>query len=481
MKILILNPPSKTTKNYVRDLIYGSWCKGKRIGGAKSPPLNLLYVATVLKNDGHKIEFLDALAEQRTLNYVINYAKDCDVVIIPTSQMSFYEDINVLSALKENNQRIKTIVFGSQPTFFPEEALDKEVVDIIVKREAELAIRDFIKLFEKRNNGWKKVRGIGFKEGKKNIINPDYPFIDVNELPIPDRSLLPKKVDYFNPLIKRIPYTTAMTSRGCSGICTFCNVPNFYGKTDRCMTAERVIKEIKEIVKLGYKEIWFRDETFTAFPERNKKICEWIIKNKIDITWIANARINMITKDMMSLMKKAGCHMIKFGVESGVQCILNNVKKGITIEKTREVFKWAHEIGIDTHAHVMVGMPGDTKETIETTINFVKKIDPTTATFGICTPYAGTPLLNEVISKDPSIKDGSTLSKIQLHVEAYYNKCYTKVSDKDLKKYVKNAYRSFYFRPSYILKWLGRIKNVDELRRVVLAGANIFSFGVGKD
>jgi anaerobic magnesium-protoporphyrin IX monomethyl ester cyclase len=479
MKVLVLNPPSTVTKNYIRDLIYGCWCKGKRIGGATSPPLNLLYIATILKNDGHKVKFVDALAEEKSIDDIKKIIKQTDVVIESTSQMSFTDDVHVLTQFKKANPKLVTILFGSQPTFYPEEALDQKAVDILVKREAEFIIKDVLHLME-QGKDWGKVLGIAYRKNGKKIINPDYPFSDVNKLPIPDRTFLPKNIDFFNPIIKRMPYTTAMTSRGCPGLCTFCNVPDFYGKTDRFMTAERVIEEIKEIMKLGYREIWFRDETFTAFPKRNEIICNWLIKNKVDLTWIANARVNMITKDMMKLMKKAGCHMIKFGVESSNQEILNRVKKGIKVSKTKEVFSWANEIGIGTHAHTMIGMPGDTKETVEATIQFIKEINPTTATFGICTPYAGTPMFNEVLEKNPAIKDGSSLSKVRLHVDAYYSKHFTKVSNKDLQRYLKKAYREFYFRPSYIWKWIKRIDNLDELKRVLLAGSNVFSFATNK-
>ncbi|MBU1850297.1 MAG: B12-binding domain-containing radical SAM protein [Nanoarchaeota archaeon] len=479
MKVLVLNPPSPTAKNYIRDLIYGCWCKGKRIGGATAPPLNLLYVATVLKNEGHKVRFLDAPAEQKNLLDVKKIVGEFDVVVESTSQMSFIEDMNVFAEFKKVNPKLITIIFGSQPTFFPKEALERKEIDICIIREPEFIIRDILNALQEKKD-WKKIKGVAYRKGKSVVINQDYDFVDINKLPIPDRIMLPKKIDYFNPIIKRMPYTTMMTSRGCPGKCTFCNVPDFYGNTDRLMTAKRVIEEIKEIVSLGYKEIWFRDETFTAFPERNKKICEWLIRNKVDLTWIANARVNMITKEMLVLMKKAGCHMIKFGVESGVQEILNNVKKGIKISKTREVFKWTHEVGIDTHAHMMLGMPGETKKTIEQTIKFAKEIDPTTVTFGICTPYAGTPLFKEVVKKDPTIKDGAALGKIRVHIDAFYNKNYTNVSNRDLQRYLKKAYKSFYFRPSYLFKWLFKIRSFDELKRVILAATNVFSFATNK-
>jgi len=190
--------------------------------------------------------------------------------------------------------------------------------------------------------------------------------------------------------------------------------------------------------------------------------------------------IKMPDMDGMELMKRAGCHMIKFGVESGVQKILNNVRKGIKIENTRKNFREVKEVGIDAHAHIMLGMPGDTKKTIEETIKFVKEIDPTTATFGICTPYPGTPLFDDVIKKYPEIMDGSSQDLQKIHETAFFNQYFTNLDEKELNEYVKKAYRSFYFRPRYVLKWLGKIRSLDELRRVILAGSNVFGFGIGK-
>jgi anaerobic magnesium-protoporphyrin IX monomethyl ester cyclase len=481
MNVLVLNPPSKYAKNVVRDLIYGCWCKGKRIGGTKAPPLNLLYVATVLKENGHNVKLLDALAEQKDLTAVRKLAKKADVLIISTSNMSFNEDMEVLTELKKENQKLFTISFGSHVTFMPDSILNTKALDVGVMYEAEFVIRDIVNAINE-GKSWKEVKGMCYKEGEKVIVNEQYPFIqDLDELPIPDRSFLPKKIDYFNPIVKKVPYTTAMTSRGCPSLCTFCNVPTFYGSKIRARSAENVIKEIEQIISLGYKEIWFRDELFTVYKKRNEEICNYIIENKLKISWIANGKTNMITKEQMALMKKAGCHMIKFGVESGVQKVLNEVKKGTTVENHRKVFKWSQEVGIDTHAHMMLGMPGDTKETVEETIRFVKEIAPTTVTFGICTPYAGTPLFNHVKEVFPEIADGSCIDLKTLHTDARYNQYYTQLDSEELNKYVRKAYRSFYFRPSYLFKWLTRIRSMDELRRVILAGTQVFSFSVGKE
>ncbi len=481
MNVLVLNPQSQITKNVLRDLVYGCWCKGKRIGGMEVPPTSLLYIATIIKNNNHNVRLLDAAAEQKTPEDLKKIIQDYEVVIISTSTMSFIEDAYFLEELKNINKNLITIVFGSHPTFAPYHTLDKKSIDIIVRREPEFIIRDLINALDKKDNSWKKVKGIGFREGNKKIINELYDFVDINELPIPDRTMLPKDIDYFNPIIKRMPYTTMITSRGCPARCTFCTVPNFYGSKIRVKTAEKVIEELEIIQGLGYKEVWLRDETFTAYPARNRVIFEEMIKRKIDLTWICNARVGILNEEMVLLMKKAGGHMIKFGVESGSQKILDNIKKGIKITETEKTFKMLNKLGMDTHAHVMLGAPGETKETIKETINFIKKIDPTTASFGICTPYMGTDLFNEVSKNHPEIKDGSACDLSKLHEKGFFNKYYTELTDKELENSIKKAYRSFYFRPQYIFKWLPKIKNIDELKRLTLAGTNVFSFTVTKD
>ena len=480
LKILVLNPPSKFSKNVVRDLIYGCWCKGKRIGGAKIPPINLLYIATILKNEGHDVKFIDALAEQKPLNEMSHTMTKYDMVIFSTSTMSFSEDVSILAEFKEVNNSLITIIFGSHPTFMPENTLENEEIDIIVRREPEFIIRDLANAISMGGSSWKSINGIGYREHGKIILNDYYPLIDdLDLLPFIDRNLLSKNVDYFNPLIKRMPYTTIMTSRGCPSKCTFCTVPTFYGNKVRYRSAENVLAELENIQNQGYKEVWIRDETFTVFKQRNIKIFNGMIEKGINLSWICNAKVGTIDKDMMLLMKKAGCHTIKFGVESGVQIILDNIKKGIKVSKTRETFMLAQELKVDTHAHIMLGCPGDSIETIESTINFVKEIDPTTVTFGICTPYPGTELFNEIAQKISDINDGSLCNLNIVHEHSFYNEFFTDLSNEELENIVTKAYRSFYFRPKYLLKMLCKINNIDDLKRFLLAGSNVFEFGIG--
>jgi len=478
MRFLALNPSSVATKNVVRDVLYGCWCKGKRIGGGTVPPFGLLLVATVLKKAGLDVAFVDAMGERIPMSNVCARAQEFDVVVASTSTMTVTEDAAVLRSLKEANPRLRTVLFGSHPTFMPEATLAKDGVDMIVRGEPEFAVRDLALALE-RGEDWRSALGIGYRDNGETVINPDYPLIeDLDDLPFLDVALLPRGIDYFNPIVKRMPYMTITTSRGCPGVCSFCTAPFFYGSALRFRSIDNVIAEIKFLKAKGYREIYFRDETFTFKPSRTAEFCDRAIEENLGISWICNARVNTLRPEVLAKMKRAGCHLIKFGVESGVQSVLDRSRKGIKVDQTRRVFRWTKEAGIDTHAHVMLGMPGESPDTIDETIRFILEIEPTTVTFGICTPYPGTPLFREVASRHPEIGDGSNSDLANLHVMALYNEHYTTAPQPVLEKSVRRAYRRFYMRPGYLLRALGRLRSLDDVKRCLIAGAQVMDFAV---
>ncbi|MDD5680788.1 MAG: radical SAM protein, partial [Candidatus Omnitrophica bacterium] len=423
MNILTLIPPALSGGNTIRDVLYGCWCRGRRIGGGTIPPLTLLSVASILKKNGHSVRLMDADGEKKTLKDIKNDIKSFDFVILLTSSMSFREDAQVLAGLKKENPRLITSAFGSHPTFLPEACLNTDGIDILVRYEPEFIYRDLADALSKKNDTWKAVKGIAFRDSTGIHINERYPFIEnLDELPIPDRSLLNRNLVYFNPLVKRLPYTTSITSRGCPGKCTFCTAPAFTGSKVRHNSADYVLREIEYLLSSGIKEIYYRDETFSFFPQRNKIICETIIAKKMNVSWLCNVRVGTVKKDMLSLMKKAGCHTIKAGVESGVQEILDKSQKNIRLRDTEDLFRWARELGIATHAHVMLGMPGENRDTMKRTADFVISLKPTTVDFGICTPYPGAALFDKLLSEHKDLKDKMEIDWEMLHTSGNLNK-----------------------------------------------------------
>jgi anaerobic magnesium-protoporphyrin IX monomethyl ester cyclase len=481
IRVLVLNPASEITGNVVRDVLYGCWCGGKRIGGGTVMPFEQLLVATVLQEAGHKVRFLDAASERMPSQKVARLAPDFDLVVISTSTMTINEDAAILAQLKKANPNILTAAYGSHPTFMPESSLARSSIDISVQREPTMILAEVAgKLAQKQD--WSQVAGIAYREDGVVKINPEATFLnDLDKLPFLDLSLLPKDVDYFNPVIKRLPYVATSTSAGCPGRCTYCTAPFFHGRKLRMKSAKRVVEEVAHYASLGIKEIYFRDETFTASRKRVREICQGILARGLDVTWIANARVGTADRDLLKLMRRAGCHLIKVGVESGCQPVLDRVKKGIKLEDTRQLFADMKAVGMDSHAHMMLGLPGETVESLQSTIDFAISLEPTTVTFGICTPYPGTPLFEEVATIYPEINDGTGADFSKLHVQGFCNPHFTQLSSDYLRQAVPMAYRRFYMRPSYLLRSLTRIKDLNDVKRYALAGTKVFDFSIRGD
>jgi anaerobic magnesium-protoporphyrin IX monomethyl ester cyclase len=477
MKILVLNPITQKTKNIVRDVVYGCWCNGKRIGGATVPPFALVMIATVLRRENLDADFLDAQAEQISPDNMQARISAYDVVIMSSSTMSFREDADYLRELKQSRPGLISVIFGSHPTFMAKSCLAHSGIDMVVRYEPEMVLKDLCVRLN-RGEDIRALKGIGYKNADGMVINDDASFMtNLDRLPFPDVDLLPKGIDYFNPIVKRTPYMTTTTSRGCPGKCIFCTAPAFDGPVLRFQSAQRVIAEIEYFVKKGIKEIYFRDDTFFVNKTRDHAIFDYLIDHKTDITWIANGRINLIDEETIKRAKQAGCHTIKFGIESGSQTVLDTIKKGYTLDQAVRVFDWARRYGIKTHAHLMLGNPGDTRETVEETIRFALQLDPTTATFGICTPYPGTPLFDAVQKKYPEIGDGSSSDLSVLHVKGLFNETFTDLKKDELTALVPYAYKRFYGRPIYWLKTLRRqITGPDDIKRLSIAATNVFNF-----
>jgi len=476
MKTICLIPSASRTRLMHRDVLYGCWCSGNRVGGGILPPLTLLTIATVLNEDGSDVTLIDMVAQEMSIEDIEGLATSFDVVVVLTSTMSFLEDLSVIGAIRGKNPELKTIFFGSHPTFMPRETLAHSEVDFIVMKEPFYAVRDLVRAL---SSGWNidDIPGIGYIDSGKPVIHPDYPFIDFEEIPIADRGLLPKH-DYFNPIIRNYPYTTTNTSYGCPGRCSFCIAPGMMGKKLRYWSAEKVLMEIEYLLSEGIREIYYRDETFTIFSKRNMSIFRSIIDKGLDFSWLCNVRVGTVKKEELALMADAGCRLIKVGVESGSQEILDRSRKGIRTVDTERLFLWAKEIGIDTHAHLMFGMPGETVKTMEETLRFIEKIKPTTIDAGICTPYPGSELFDELRKEKPDIGDGTWLNWENLHQVAHFNHLFTDVTGDDIKKMILKIYRKFYLSPPYMLKKLLDIRSGGELKRLISVGSRVVRYSI---
>lgn len=443
------------------------------------PPLGLAYIGGVLERDGHGLKLIDGPAEGKSFEDVVRVVEKMspDAVILNTSTITFGEDLELTDLIKDVLPETKTVHVGTHVTTFPKDTLKYEAVDFVVVGEPEYTTRDLMVTLE-NGDDLRDVKGLGYKENGAPVVNPERELIkNLDELPFPSRHLYPD-VEYFNPLAKIMPYTTALSSRGCPGKCIYCTSVLLYGKRYRLRSPENIVDEMEYLKNLGINEVFFRDETFTAVKKRVLGICNLIEDRGLEMTWMVNSRVDAITKELAKAMKKAGCHTIKFGVESGSQQILDNLKKGITLEQTKNAFKWTKEAGMKRVAHFMLGSPGETKETMDKTINFaVHELDADYISPNITTPYPGTELFDMVLELGyvPG-DDWSTWNLTDALEDSIFNEMFSEVKKEDLNKAFTKAYKEFYFRPKRILRMTGEIRSFDEFKRAVKAGASLFGF-----
>ena len=435
MKILLVHP----SNTHIYQGIKKSAAKLDK-KTAKTPPIGLMYLAAVLQKKGYSVEIFDAEARnmefQETINSILN--KKPDIVGMTATTPLFDSCIKIAEKLKEVNSNIKIVLGGPHITALPKESLSFKSVDFVIMGEGEYTMLELVETIEKKGD-FSKIKGVGYKEKDKNILNPVRELItNLDELPFPARDLIENNL--YLKMYTGKQYTLIVTTRGCPYSCTFCDSAVTFGHRARFRSAQNVIDEIKGIIdRYGIRDITFTDDTFTLDKKRTIEICKKIIENKLDISFICSSRANTIDEERLSWLKKAGCWQITFGLESGDNDILKMMKKGITVEQARQAIQLTKKFGIGTHASFIIGSPGDNLQTINKTIEFAKELDTDYAQFSIATPFPGTEMW------EMAKKQGIIMSEDFSKFTWYYSPVFeTKEFDAEqLKEIQKEAYRTY--------------------------------------
>lgn len=435
MKVLIFTPPSKL--NYVRI----GRCGGSTKSGTEFPPIKLMYAAGIARQNAD-ILFIDADAEKISLEEFMQRVKKFSpqIAVAEPTPSSLGDEIIAVKKLKEEFDSIKIVFIGPFVSVVSQEISDKyPEIDYVIKGEAECALR------------------LLFTKGQYNEQRALTENLDT--LPFPVHDLIPKE-KYISAFIKKYPYTIIETSRGCPFFCTYCNAFLSSDTKTRFRSVENIIQELRLIKSLGFKGLYFNDETFTLDKKRLSNLMDAMIKEKISFSWACNARVDTVDQEILSLMKKAGCNCVFYGVESGNQGILDYYKKGITLEQVTAAFKQTRQAGIETVAHFMIGAPEESWETIKNTIHFAKKINPDLASFNILTPYPGTDLFDDL--KNRGLIDVDDWMGFDQSIQAGLKT--NDLNSQELELGMKIAYRNFYYRPGYFLKKIFRIRSWQDIR-----------------
>jgi len=443
----MLNPPYR--ENFVR---CGRWQGVAARGGTLYYPIWLSYATGLLEKEDHKVRLVDAIAWKWDKNRILEDAKKFrpDMVVVDSNFSSLRNDIEVAKMLKEATEALSVLV-GPPTSQFPERILN-DGVDIVARFEYDLTLRDLANALDEKKI--KDVMGISYKDDRK-IVHKPTQFTTSEEL---DKMPFVSKVykehlnikDYFlNHSL--YPMVQIFTSRGCPNLCTFCSWPEtLMGRKHRARSVENVADEFEYVLnKLPeVREIFIEDDTFTINKRRVRELCKELRRRKIDISWGCQTRADL-DYETMKAMRKAGCHLLDVGYESGSDMILKNVKKGITVNQLREFTKNAKKARLKILADFVIGFTGETKETAEQTIKFIKEIKPNLLQVAVATPIPGTEFYNWVKRNGFLLVDDLEDS---LDSEGF-QKCivsYPDFTKEDIEYYVDKALKEYYLSPSYI-------------------------------
>lgn len=351
------------------------------------PPLGLCYMATWLNNNGYSAKILDFYLRSVSLkNLEVSIQENSPRLVgISTTTESYKCGIKLAGEIKRMSKDIIVVMGGCHVTFEFSDALKRGMVDYVLRGEGEISIKELCDYCLKDIGNVEDIDGLSYYKDDQVISNRDRDFIaDLDMLPFPDRSLLELSQYSFPASIS--------TSRGCPGRCIFCAASALAGGRYRMRSAENVVSEIEYLQGLGCQRIQIVDDTMTASARRLNEILNLLIDKQINILWAAESRVDSVDKAVLEKMYAAGCRSLQFGVEAGNQGMLDSLKKNITLEQVRNVFKWCAEVGIAPASCLIIGQPFDTPQTIEETINIGLELQELGAqiVFSISTPYPGT-------------------------------------------------------------------------------------------
>lgn len=455
MKVLLVNPPNFAT-------IASCMPKILEEGFDFLPPLGLMYLAAYLrKHSDYEVKMLDCQVEQLTKEQIrLRIMQESpNVVGITAMTFTFIDVLKLAKMVKEINSRIQVVLGGPHINVFPEESIkNRSEIDFLVLGEGEVTFKELLDHHTTLKDLY-QVKGIVFKDGDK-IINTGQRELmnNLDDIPFPARTMLPYE-KYFSVVSENKPVTTMFTSRGCPFNCLFCDRPHL-GKSFRARSAESVVLEMEVCQNLGIKEIFIYDDTFGVNRQRVLDICAKIQEKELRIDWNARTRVDTVDEEIIIAMKKAGCQRIHYGIEAGTERILKVLRKGITLDQVKKAFAITKKHGILTVGYFMMGSPTETKEDILETIKLTKELDPAFIHFSITTPFPATDLYRQGLEEGILSHDYWQEFAKNPQEDFYPRYWEEKLSKEELFVLLRQAYRSFYFRPKYIGKKIFRTTSI---------------------
>jgi radical SAM superfamily enzyme YgiQ (UPF0313 family) len=503
--VLLVNPPTPD----------GSiWIRSQHRVGRRSrenmiwPQVSLAQMAAILMPE-YTVEIIDAnalrmgwgefekLLEQKCPKYYITQ------VTAPTLKNDMY------GVFLAKSLGAKTMAFGTHVTPMTLETMRPfPALDFVLRGEPEMTLRDLIDRFEGKSPSNPKVAkmlcetgtlqtrrigsevvsdifpasqadtpcsailGLAWRNGDEVIINPDRPFIpDLNDMPVPRHEMLPLDKQRM-PMIKG-PFTFIVTSRGCPAGCKYCIKHVTYQNTLRVRSAEHIMEELEHLVNLGITNIHMYADLFTVNREHVMTLCNAIIERGLKIRWTCNSRVDYVDEEMLRLMGKAGCWLISWGIESANELVLKRARKGYKKEQAFKALQWAKAAGIKNWGYFIIGLPGETVESIQETIAYSKVLPLDIALFHVAAPYPGTPFFYEVVENN-WFRAGTKWEEVDMDQSTVLD--YGELRAEDLEYWQKRATREWSFRPGPILTFVRGLNSWEGFKSAVNVGFQMLRF-----
>ena len=442
MKVSFINPgPNETL------------LKGEKTMTAACPPLGILYLASTLINKGIEVSVLDHAAEGTSIKKVVDWVikEDPDILGLSVLISSSLTAPKIAEEVKKKKPDI-AIVFGNHhATFNAERILRKyPFVDVIVRGEGEQSCLDLVTCLEESRN-LKEVLGVTFRHENQIVSNPDRPLVkNVDLLPFPERSLLDNEYHNTTVGINVAPkkFTSFLSSRGCVFNCRFCSCASIAQSLWRPRSVENVMEELHLLASEGYKQIMFVDDNFTLNRKRAVELCRRMRKEKINMEWICEGRVDQSSYDMFREMVKAGCRMMYFGIESGTQKVLDYYNKRTTPKQSKEAVEKARKAGMDLIVgSFIIGAPNETKVDIQKTLNFVNGLDLDIPQINVLGAFPGNSIWEEfkekgLIDEDKHWERGICISDIYPYA----------VPLNEMREVVREFYQNYLWSPGYVMR-----------------------------
>lgn len=445
---------------------------GSDVDPHPQPPLGLAYIAAVLEKfpDVNVLDIFDGNFSKHYVTEVKNIVKKHNPDLVGFSAFTPFANaaLEATVAVKEVNPNILTVLGGPHAVLAEVTLRKCPSLDVIVYDEGEEQIEEIVS-----GKPLSEIAGLFIRKEGKIVPTAPRPYIDdMDSLPYPSYHKLSHFPDGYHPHPPKSTgkkWCSIMWSRGCPFFCNYCNRENSFGLKFRNQSPENVVEHIRFLnSEYGIEELTFYDDVMTLNKKATMKLMEVMRPKNLGfkISWDAETRVDLVDQEMLFAMKNAGCRMISYGIEHGV--FLHEIKGGTaTLKQAEDAVKWTHKAKIDTVGYFMIGLPKETPLTIRKTIEFAKKLDCTYAQFAITMPFPGNKLYDEAIKSgmvnlndawDKFVYAGVGSGGIQAPVMTTKS-----LKPTDLEYWAKRAYREYYFRPSFILKKLLRVRSLGDL------------------